>query len=120
MKSVDYQAWALSKDRNYGLMRLYGQDIQLVHGALGAVGEAGELSEIVKKHLMYNKPLDKAHVKEEVGDILWYLCLILDSISSSFEECMALNRVKLDKRYPRGFNERAAKARRDKKVQKMR
>ena len=53
--------------------------IRLLHGAIGLSTESGELLDQVKKNVFYGKPLDKVNILEECGDVLWYVCLILDS-----------------------------------------
>lgn len=39
---------------------------------LGLCGEAGEVADIVKKHLGHGHPLDRDKLIEELGDLLWY------------------------------------------------
>lgn len=39
----------------------------------GLSGEAGEVVELVKKHLYHGKPLDPGKFHLELGDVLWYL-----------------------------------------------
>lgn len=120
MKSKEYQKWAVTLDRSYGelLVRL-AQDpekLRLVHMVMGLSGETGELVDSIKKHLMYGKDLDVVNVKEELGDICWYMANLLDGIGSSFEEVMELNRQKLNQRFPEGkFSEKLAQSRLDKK-----
>lgn len=76
MNSKDYKIWAMTKDRNgYGslaerLSNEHGQ-LRLIHAILGIAGETGELTDVVKKHILYNKPLDVVNVKEECGDLLF-------------------------------------------------
>lgn len=120
MKSKDYQTWAQTKDRtteNYveHTGKFTGSQGRLINGALGLAGECGEVVDIIKKHTQYNKTLDKAHLKEELGDVLWYMAIILEDIGSSFEEVMQLNRDKLDKRFPIKFSELEALVRKDQK-----
>ena len=43
------------------------------HIALGLIGEVGELADALKHDLVYQKPLDIENVKEELGDIIYYL-----------------------------------------------
>lgn len=64
----------------------------LEHMSLGFCGEAGELCDAVKKHRIYGKPLDKANIIEEVGDVLWYvvnLCEELQVPPAYLDELMA-------------------------------
>ena len=84
------------------------KSIRILHGAMGITGEAGEIMEMLKKHLNYNRELDLLDLKEELGDICWYMAIILDELDSSFEEIMYINIKKLSKRYSKGFSESAA------------
>lgn len=45
----------------------------ITHMVLGIIGEVGELVDAVKRHYIYGKPLDIANVKEEIGDLSWYV-----------------------------------------------
>ena len=122
MTSEKYFEWAITKDRTEDqyedfydrLGQGYYSNIQMLHAVLGIAGETGEVVECVKKSLLYGKELDKQHVKEEVGDALWYFSLLLHSIGSSFDEVMQMNHDKLEKRFPGGFTEKLALERKDK------
>jgi NTP pyrophosphatase (non-canonical NTP hydrolase) len=72
----------------------------LVHAALGAAGEAGELADAVKRGAFYGLPIDRTNVVEECGDLLWYVALALRAVGSSFDAAMRGNLAKLEKRYP--------------------
>lgn len=119
MNNKAYQKWATGLDRSYGelLVRLAQnpENLRLVHMVMGLAGETGELVDSIKKQLMYGKTPDLANLKEECGDILWYMANLLDSIGSSFDEVMELNVSKLNTRFPEGkFTESLAKERQDK------
>lgn len=127
MKSKDYMEKSLENDRtDKGYLELAEslvgntmndnyRNLRLVHMALGIAGEAGEVVDVVKKTFMYGKALDKEHVKEELGDMLWYMSNLLHEVGSSFEEVMQMNVDKLAKRYPNGFTKKDAIERKDKK-----
>lgn len=88
----------------------------LMHAALGMTTETAEVVDVVKKHLFYGIPLDKEHIKEELGDLLFYFTMVLNAMGSSFEEVMQMNYEKLSKRYPTGsFSEKDATERKDMK-----
>ncbi len=89
--------------------------VRLLHASIGMSGETGEIADIVKKSMMYGKKIDVQHLKEECGDVLWYMAIMLQELGSSFEEVMQMNVDKLAKRYPDGFTEKAALDRADKK-----
>lgn len=76
----------------------------LLNGVLGLTGEAGECSDIVKKHLFQGHDLDKAHLAEELGDVAWYLAVTAEAIGWSLSDIFAANVEKLKKRYPDGFD----------------
>jgi NTP pyrophosphatase (non-canonical NTP hydrolase) len=88
---------------------------RLLHGAIGVSGEAGELIDSIKKTAFYGKPIDKENIKEECGDILWYINEVLDSTGLTWDEVKEHNINKLKKRYPEGYTDAAAKDRADKK-----
>ena len=105
----------LAKDGELIKQELTPQQANLLHMAVGASGEAGELLDAVKKHTIYQKPLDVENVKEEAGDILFYLSNILQSVGLSFEEVLQHNIDKLSVRYSSGkYSNEQAQQRADK------
>lgn len=76
----------------------------LLNGCLGLSGEAGEFNDIIKKWIFHEKPLDEEHAKKELGDIYWYLALICTSMGWDMGEIAAMNKAKLEARYPEGFD----------------
>ncbi|UCV26717.1 nucleoside triphosphate pyrophosphohydrolase family protein [Ferribacterium limneticum] len=72
----------------------------LLHGALGVAGEGGEVVDIIKKAWAYGKPLDHAHLIEEIGDAMWYYNLIIRSLGVTWGEVFSANVAKLSARYP--------------------
>ena len=71
--------------------------------ALGLVGEAGEVADLVKKHRYQGHRLDRLKLREELGDVLWYSMLLSHSLGYSLAEVIDSNIQKLRRRYPRGF-----------------
>lgn len=78
---------------------------RILHAAIGCVTESGELLDALKKQIFYGRELDIVNVKEEAGDILWYLAILFDEIGTDFET--ESNRVisKLKARFPDKFTE---------------
>jgi len=92
----------------------YDKRVDLVHAAFGMAGEAGEVVDLIKKSMYYGKPLDLVKVKEEAGDLLWYIAAPLcRALGCSLEELAAYNVAKLRKRYPEKYTDGAAIARVD-------
>jgi NTP pyrophosphatase (non-canonical NTP hydrolase) len=113
MNAKEYQKLTLNTDLkdDYKSMidRIANKRIsRLLHGAIGLCTETGELQDALKKHIMYGKELDLLNMKEELGDVLWYVSLLINELDSSFEEIMEMNIKKLQKRYPQGFTPEAA------------
>ena len=83
---------------------LKGQAGALLDGVLGLTGEAGEVSDLVKKGIFHEKGIDPEHLKKELGDVMWYIALICDTGGFDLDDIMTLNVLKLQRRYPEGFD----------------
>lgn len=73
------------------------------HAAYGCVTESAELLDALKKAKFYGKTLDLTNIKEEAGDLLWYLAILFDELDTSFEQEAARVIAKLKARYPDKF-----------------
>lgn len=85
-----------------------GISLNTLHMSLGMVTESAELQDMLKKTMMYGKPLDVPNLIEEVGDCLWYIAGLLDEHGYSFEEVMQTNIDKLKARFPNKFTQEDA------------
>ena len=74
----------------------------VLYAAIGMCGEAGEVSELVKKYAYHGHAIDKDHLARELGDVLWYVTYMAHLFGYSLGEIMVMNREKLAKRYPDG------------------
>lgn len=88
---------------------------RLLHMVLGIVTEAGELADSIKQVVGYNQDIDYNNVEEELGDLLFYLTGATKTIGLSLDDIRNSNMTKLTKRYPDGYTDEAALARKDKK-----
>jgi NTP pyrophosphatase (non-canonical NTP hydrolase) len=79
--------------------------LMVMHAIMGVVTEAGELQDQLKKHLIYGKPLDIVNLKEEDGDLRWYLALLETAIDADTDDILETNIAKLKARFPNKFNE---------------
>lgn len=87
----------------------------LNHMIIGLGGEVGEIMDCVKKYTMYRKALDVDNLKEEIGDLLFYVIGICNELNIDLFECMALNQAKLAERYKNHvYSDQAAIERADK------
>ncbi|MCD6425234.1 MAG: nucleoside triphosphate pyrophosphohydrolase family protein [Anaerolineales bacterium] len=80
-------------------------DQRLVVSALGLAGEAGEFANLVKKMTAHGHPFDPESLKDELGDVLWYLAEAATAVGLNLEDIASQNVDKLIKRYPEGFSE---------------
>ena len=86
----------------------------LLHMTIGVCGEAGELLDCVKKHIIYGQPLDQEWLIEELGDIEFYLQGIRNASGLPREHIIKKNVEKLQKRYPVQYSNEKALSRDDK------
>src|SRR5262245_50836576 len=75
------------------------------HALDGLTTELGELADIFKRYVYYGKRVDIRAVKEELGDLLWYVGTLCNATGLSLEDVMAANIAKLRARYPDKFTE---------------
>lgn len=74
------------------------------HMVLGMVTESAELADAYKKHMAYGRNLDLVNIKEELGDLLWYIANMCSEMGWSMGEVMELNIEKLKARFPDKFD----------------
>jgi NTP pyrophosphatase (non-canonical NTP hydrolase) len=89
------------------------QEIMAVWDVIGLVGEAGEVSEIIKKGVFHQHGIDKEKLKKELGDVSWYLAATCTTMGFDLSEIMQQNIDKLLLRYPNGYNPEDSKKRVD-------
>ncbi len=85
-----------------------GDQKQMLLMALGLCGEAGEVAEMVKKHVFHGHPMDDSKILlllKELGDILWYANYGAVRVVKvpDLGAVMDANIDKLAARYPEGF-----------------
>jgi len=78
---------------------------RLLTAGVGINAEGGEFLEIIKKMVFQGKPWNednREHLIIELGDLLWYVAQATMALGISFDEVIATNVKKLEKRYPDG------------------
>jgi NTP pyrophosphatase (non-canonical NTP hydrolase) len=95
----EYQKRALSTNINPGTHVFFDR-------MFGLVGEAGELSDKVKKWIRDDgadwDKLDKPAMMAELGDVLWYVATLADTLGFTLDEVAQYNVKKLADRHKRG------------------
>lgn len=78
---------------------IYPKNIGLIYCTLGLCGEAGEVSEKVKKIYRDNNGEINEETRrlllKELGDVLWYITSASNELGSSLEEVAKINFEKL-------------------------
>ena len=100
--SKDFVALA---DRMVELDREGANIERLTTAGVGLAAESGEFLEIVKKMVFQGTPWNDANRAQliiELGDIMWYVAQATQALGVSFEDVIATNVKKLEKRYPGG------------------
>ena len=70
----------------------------------GLVGESGEVVDALKKHLYQGHELNKENMKEELGDLMFYVVNLCSEMNLRMDDVLQYNLDKLNKRYPKGFD----------------
>ena len=103
----------LKKDPEEIMKHATANDLDVLHMAIGMVGEAGEVTELVKKDVFNKRQIPSIEMLKECGDVLFYMAGLLDSYGWSIEDALDQNVSKLRTRYPDGYSDAAAAAKAD-------
>lgn len=80
------------------------KESMLINACMGLCGEAGEVSEPVKKWAFQHHDLNLEKIKDEASDVLWYLAELCTACGFSMEDVAKHNIEKLRKRYGERFD----------------
>lgn len=115
LSEFDKMTLALAKDGADIKRELTPEQASLLHMGVGVSTEANELLDAIKKHTIYQKPLDVENVKEELGDLFFYASNVMQSVGLSFKDVLQHNIDKLSIRYSSGkYSNKQAQERADK------
>jgi len=85
---------------------IYSENYKVIYPALGLAGEAGEVSDKVKKIIRDDNQIltdDKAKaIAMEIGDVLWYCATLSNDLGFTLEDVAEMNYQKLKSRKERG------------------
>lgn len=88
---------------------------ELLHMGLGLSGEVGEIVDTLKKHIIYEQPLNRPNLIEELGDLEFFLERLRQLLGIDRAETIGHNISKLSQRYASGtYTNTHAKQRLDK------
>lgn len=86
---------------------------RLFHAIIGIATESTELCEALYDIMTRRKEVDLINLREEIGDISWYIAVFFDTLKElgceeKWEETLVKNIAKLKKRYPEKFTSEKA------------
>ena len=96
------------------MKQLTPQKADLIHMAVGVIGESAELLDAIQNHALRDQPLDRENVIEELGDLEFYMSRIYSSLGITREQVREHCEAKLNKRYKNGYSDADAALRVDK------
>ncbi|MXY95023.1 MAG: nucleotide pyrophosphohydrolase [Caldilineaceae bacterium SB0664_bin_27] len=100
---MDFKRYQTESRKTWSLVHT---DHSIVYPTLGLVNEAGEVAGKIKKVFRDKEGVisdaDRAALKSELGDVLWYLTQICTELDLSLEEVAEQNIEKLFDRLERG------------------
>ena len=111
MDANEYQRLAARTLWDAPERRLTDEETMIVWNALGLVGEAGEVAELIKKGIFHQHGLDHERITKELGDVVWYVSALCSKLGLRLADIMEGNINKLRQRYPEGFSIEASKGR---------
>lgn len=81
---------------------------EILTWGLGIAGEAGDVASCIKKTFAHDND-QKAGIRENIGDTLWYAAMICNFFGWDMQEVLEENMEKLKKRFPNGFTIQGAR-----------
>lgn len=80
---------------------------EILTWGLGIAGEAGDVASCIKKTFAHKND-QRAGIRENIGDTLWYAASICNFFGWDLQEILNENSAKLKKRFPNGFTAKDA------------
>ena len=102
-----YQQWVNLNWNRRGYEREQNELRELYIMGLGIGGEAGEVQELLKKHVRDDREIVD-DLLLELGDVLHYLTRIASQFGITLEEVMAANHEKIERRHAKRLARDAA------------
>lgn len=99
---MNFNEYQLQSRRTRPTEQMHEESV--VNAALGVADEAGEVAGVAKKHIFHGHTDNAEKMKEELGDVLWYVAWMADLYGYSLSEVAQGNIDKLRRRYPDGFD----------------
>ena len=103
-KSLYYDKFDLNQYNQIGVNDITERvGVDTLHGILGIVTEGVELIQAINKTIATKEEFDVVNMKEEIGDIMWYIALLCNTHNIDLKQVMQTNINKLKQRFPEKF-----------------
>jgi len=104
MTLINLDEYRFKRSKIFHLGEANEMCMNLLWASNALCGEAGELANVIKKIYRDNKGLmteeAKQKIKDEVGDVFWYLLFLIEEIAGiTLEDVMKYNLEKLCEKY---------------------
>lgn len=104
--SKDAPIWGINEYQLKALKyAIYPENARIIYPTLGLTGEAGEVSDKVKKVIRdHNGEFSdeiKKEIMKEIGDVLWYCATLANDLGFNLSEVATENINKLESRFQR-------------------
>lgn len=104
MEAKEYQKLAARTLIDRPDFEISDKDIMTVWTAIGLAGESGEVADLIKKGVFHRHGVNIEKIKEELGDVMWYLAGLCTVLELDLSEILKDNINKLIARYPNGYS----------------
>ena len=93
-------------DQVHSRQRITGgfRNVRLLQAALGLSSESGEFCDAVHRAMYYGQELDETNLKEELGNLLWFVAEACNALGIEMSDVMEANIAKLQSRFPKKFD----------------
>lgn len=103
-KSLYYDKFDLNDTNQIGVNDVAERiGVDTLHGILGIATEGVELIQAINKTIATKEEFDVVNMKEEIGDIMWYIALLCNTHNIDLKQVMQTNINKLKQRFPEKF-----------------
>lgn len=79
------------------------EKMRLLYGIMGLSTEANELLNQMKNNIFDAKPLSKKKIREELGDVIYYMAILCNAMELQLHDILYTNKKKLLDKYPHKF-----------------
>jgi NTP pyrophosphatase (non-canonical NTP hydrolase) len=107
MNHEEYTENVTRLEPNYGAIhpKTTSSEMRLLHAAMGMSTETNEVLDALKKSMFHGKQMDHLDMLEELGDILWYMTVMMDELGFTMDQVIDRNICKLKVRHGLKFSE---------------